>query len=425
MDHSIVDFRYGKSEVKVALPSRNLLGVLAPRHLDLPGYTQSTNTSDGAEIERALANPIGSLPVESLVRPGMKIAIVVSDITRPSPTSRLLPPLINRLTGAGARDEDITIVFAMGIHRNHKESEKRLLVGEEFYRRFRCLDSSEGHDYVSLGETSFGTPLKICRPVVEADVLICTGNIEYHYFAGYSGGAKAVMPGCAGRATVEANHAMQLWPGAESGSRKDNPVRRDIEEAGKMAGIDFVLNVVLDEEKRIVRAVAGDVIEAHLAGSQVVDSIYGAPISEKSDIVVASCGGYPKDLNLYQAQKALENAARAVKPGGIIILLAECLEGMGEKVFADYMTAMDLDEILFSIAKQFVLGGHKAAAIARVLKKCNVILVTGMKPDLVKACKLSWAPSVKEALFRAFTELGKDATVWAMPYAGSTVPLMK
>ena len=426
MKYFNVRLQYGKSDVEVYVPLANLLGVLVPKHLVLPQAAENPDISAfDAEIERALSNPINSLPLYELVQPGMKITVVASDITRPSPTSKLLPPLIERFGKAGVRNKDITIVFAMGIHRNHKEAEKRQLVGGKIYQNHRCVDSSQGRDYVCLGKTSFGTPVEICRAVVEADFVVCTGNIEYHYFAGYSGGAKAIMPGCASRASVEANHAMQFWPGARAGSYEDNPVRQDIEQAGQMVGIDFILNVVLDEQKRIVKAVAGDVIRAHAIGRQFVDSIYGAFIPERSDIVLASCGGHPKDLNLYQAQKALENASRAVKPGGTVILMAECSEGLGDGVFTEYMAGMDLDEILNSIVEKFVLGGHKAAAVARVLKKCNVILVTGMDPDLVRTCKFLWAPSVQEALSRAFAELGQAATVWVMPYAGSIVPFSK
>jgi nickel-dependent lactate racemase len=436
MNFSGIELKYGTTRVKVSMASENLLGILepgnhvvlphrahAPRSHAVPGAAHFALTNEDAEIQRALANPIGSRRLEDLVSPGMKVTIIASDATRPCPTATLLPPLIKRLSNAGIRDQDITIVFAMGIHRNHSEPEKRRLVGSEVYQRYKCVDSSEGQDYVYLGTTSYGTPVEIARVVVEADFLVCTGNIEYHYFAGYSGGTKAALPGCASRASVEANHAMQLWPGAESGSYDDNPVRNDIEEAGKMVGIDFILNVVLDEEKRIVKAVAGNPVEAHAAGRQVVDAIYGVTISQRSDIVLASCGGHPKDLNLYQAQKAIENASRAVKPGGAIILLAECPEGIGESVFESYITGMDLDHILSSIAEKFVLGGHKAAAIARVLKKCSVTLVTCMNRDLVESCKLFWAPSAQEALSKAFGELGKCATIWVMPYAGSTVPL--
>ena len=211
---------------------------------------------------------------------------------------------------------------------------------------------------------------------------------------------------------------------AVAGSYDNNPVRQDMEEAGRIIGADFILNAVLDDEQRIIKCVAGHAEIAHSIGRQVVDDTYGTAISERSDIVLASCGGYPKDLDLYQAQKALNNAARAVKPQGTIILLAECSDGFGNRLFEEYMTKMSLDEIILAIQKQFVLGGHKAAAVARVLKQCDVFLITGMERALVEASGFSYATSPAKALQSAFENLGEKSTIWAMPYAGSTVPLL-
>ncbi|HHW19399.1 MAG TPA: nickel-dependent lactate racemase [Firmicutes bacterium] len=415
--YSDIEMGYGKSKVRLKMPEKNLIGVLRPVEPEVP-------ESEEAEIEGALDNPIGSGRLEEIVRPGMKVVIMASDITRPSPTKKLLPPLIRRLERAGVKDEDITVVFGMGIHRNHTEEEKRVLVGAEIYERFRCVDSTETGDFVFLGTTSRGTPLEVCRPVAECDFLIGTGNVEYHYFVGYSGGAKAVLPGACSRRTVEANHSMQLLPGAEIARYDDNPVRQDIEEAGEIIGIDYILNVVLDDKKRIVKAVAGHPRMAHAAARQVVDSIYGVKIPERADIVIASAGGYPKDVNLYQAQKGLDNAGKAVRDGGTIILLGECPEGLGEKTFEKYMTEMDVDDILESIRRKFVLGGHKAAAIARILKRADVFLVSSMDPELVRRCKLRPFRTLEEALEEAFNKHGPDARVLVMPYAGSTVPLI-
>ncbi|QUL99673.1 MAG: nickel-dependent lactate racemase [Candidatus Fermentithermobacillus carboniphilus] len=417
MPCSDIEMGYGKSKVRLNMPGKNIIGILRPVEPEVPA-------SEEAEIEGALDNPIGSGRLEEIVRPGMKVVIMASDITRPSPTKKLLPPLIRRLERAGVKDEDVTVVFGTGIHRNHTEEEKRLLVGAEMYERFRCVDSTETGDFVFLGETSRGTPVEVCRPVAECDFLIGTGNVEYHYFVGYSGGAKAVLPGACSRRTVEANHSMQLLPGAEIARYDDNPVRQDIEEAGEIIGIDYIINVVLDDKKRIVKAVAGHPRIAHAAARQVVDSIYGVKIPERADIVIASAGGYPKDVNLYQAQKGLDNAGKAVRDGGTIILLGECPEGLGEKTFEKYMTEMDVDDILESIRRKFVLGGHKAAAIARILKRADVFLVSSMDPELVRRCKLRPFRTLEEALEAAFNKHGPDARVLVMPYAGSTVPLI-
>jgi nickel-dependent lactate racemase len=415
LENITIKVKYGTSGLRVGVPAGNLLGILKPSEPALP-------PSEGEEIERALRSPTGSPRLEDTVKPEMNVVIMASDVTRPSPTSKLLPPLLDRLNRAGVKDSRVTIMFGMGIHRAHTVAEKKALVGEDVFRRIKCVDSTEGEDFVFLGNTSRGTPVEINRLVAESDFLIATGNVEYHYFAGYSGGAKAVLPGSCSRRSVEANHSMQLLPGAETGSYEENPVRQDIEEAGRMVGLDFILNVVLDPGKRIVRAVAGHPVAAHAEARRVTDAVYGVEIHKQADIVIASAGGRPKDINLYQAQKGLENAKYAVRDGGIVILLAECPEGLGEANFERYMTGMELDEIIQSVRRKFVLGAHKAAAIARVLKKAGVYLVSAMDKATVERCRLKPFGRFDEALSAAFSELGPDATVWVMPYAGSTVP---
>jgi nickel-dependent lactate racemase len=410
-----IEVGYGRGKLRLEVPRESLLGLLEPSEPVLP-------PSDEFEIARALENPIGSPPLEDIAKPGMKVVVMASDITRPSPTAKLLPPLLQRLNRAGVSDRDITVMFGMGIHRSHTEDEKKTLVGPLIYDRCSCVDSTESGDFVLAGTTSRGTPVEVNRAVAECDLLIATGNVEYHYFAGYSGGAKAVMPGACSKRTVEANHSMQLLPGAENGSYGDNPVRQDIEEAGKMLRLKFILNVVLDEKKRIVKAVSGDPLAAHAEARRVTDLTYGVKVDSLADIVIASAGGHPKDINLYQAQKALENAKYAVRDGGVIILTAECPEGFGEPVFEKYMTGMDLDEIVESIIAKFVLGGHKAAAVARVIKRVGVYLVSAMDSRTVTRCTMTPFRDLREALASAFAKVGADAKIWVMPYAGSTVP---
>lgn len=409
---------YGNGMMAVEIPAESLLDVLRPAEPELPA-------SEADEIERALDNPTGSPRLEDLAKPGMRVVVMASDITRPSPTSKLLPPILRRLNSAGVADSDITVMFGLGIHRQHTAQEKKALVGPEVFDRVKCVDSTESGEFVFLGTTSRGTPIEINRLVAECDLLIATGNVEYHYFAGYSGGAKAVIPGACSKRTVEANHSMQLLPGAEIGSYDDNPVRQDIEEAAKMVGLDFIVNVVLDEKKRIVRAVSGDPLAAHAEARGLTDSVYGVKIDCLADVVLASAGGYPKDLNMYQAQKSLENAKHAVREGGVIILAAECSEGFGEPTFEEYMTGRGRDEILESIRRKFALGGHKAAAVARVLKRADVCLVSALDEGSVRRCGMKPFAGLQEALAEALSRTGPGSKVWVMPYAGSTVPRMR
>ena len=274
-----------------------------------------------------------------------------------------------------------------------------------------------------MGTTAAGTPVDITRVVAEAGRRICLGNIEYHYFAGYSGGVKAIMPGVSTRAAIQANHSKMILPEARAGALDGNPLRMDIEEAGAICGVDFILNVVLGEHKEILRAVAGHPVKAHRAGCAFLDALYLKELPRAADIVLVSQGGAPKDLNLYQTQKALDNARHAVRPGGIIILIGSCREGLGERVFEEWMTTSPSPAAMIErIGRDFQLGGHKAAAIAMTLEKAQVWLVSELEPDFVRSIFLTPQPSVQEALDAAFAALGRGASVLAMPYGGSTLP---
>ncbi len=377
------------------------------------------------EVRRAIAAPTGSPPLRDIVRPGEKIAIVTSDITRPLPTWKIMPALLDELASAGCNQEDILLVFALGSHRHHTEEEQRHLAGERAWSTIHCVDS-DASDCVHLGTTSNGTPVDIFRPVAEADRVICLGNIEYHYFAGYSGGAKAIMPGVSTREAIQANHSRMIRQEACAGRIEGNPVREDIEEAAAMLGIDFIVNVVLDEHKEIIRAVAGDVTKAHRDGCRYLDRLYSKAISERADVVIVSQGGAPKDLNLYQTQKALDNAKHAVRDGGIIILVGSCREGLGEKTFEEWLTSAPTPHSLIErIEREFRLGGHKAAAIAMVQEKADIYLVSEMEEGFVRSLFMTPFSSVQKAYDAAKKKLGQGASVILMPYGGSTLPQVR
>lgn len=410
-----LSFGFGNGVQEVELPSRNLIGELHAN--DVP-----IGLRGEAEVVRALRDPIGSQRLRDIVRPGETVAIVTSDLTRPMPTALVMPALLDELYAGGVRPEDITLVFALGCHRPQTEAERKKLAGERAFREIRCVDS-DPTDCISYGLTSRGTPVDITRAVAEADRRICLGNIEYHYFAGYSGGAKAIMPGVSTREAIQANHSRMVLPECCAGALETNPLRLDIEEAGAMLGIDFILNVVLSEHKEVLRAVAGDPVKAHRVGCAFLDSLYRKELTEPADIVIVSQGGAPKDLNLYQTQKALDNAKHAVRDGGVIILIGSCREGLGEETFEEWMTTAPTPKSLIErIQKEFRLGGHKAAAIAMVLERAEVDLVSELDDDFVRSLFLVPQPSAQAALEHAFQKLGPDARVLSMPYGGATLP---
>lgn len=409
-----LEFGFGTTIQEVTLPDKNLQQVLTPNPMTF-------SSAGEEEVARALREPIGSKPLRDIVKPGEKIAIVTSDITRPMPTAKVMPALMEELAAAGVQDADVSLVFALGSHRHHTQEEIQKLAGAA-YGRYHCVDS-DPEDCVLLGTTRRGTPAAFTRAVAEADKRICLGNIEYHYFAGYSGGGKALMPGVSTRAAIQKNHSLMVTDGAHAGNLEGNPLRMDIEEAAGMCGADFILNVVLDEHKRIVKAVAGDWILAHREGCRFLDGLYLKPIEKRADIVLVSQGGAPKDLNLYQTQKALDNAKHAVRKGGVIILIGSCKEGLGEKTFETWMTTSPSPESMVErISRDFQLGGHKAAAIAQVLANAEIDLVSDMDPAFVESIFLKPYPTAQAALDAAFQKLGPDASVIAMPYGGSTLP---
>lgn len=413
------DLGFGKGVQHVSVPDKNLLGVLTPNDVkkDLIGEE---------EVRRALKAPIGSPMLRDIVKPGEKIAVVTSDITRPVPTYKIMPAVLDELYAAGVRKEDITLVFALGSHRKHTDEERAHLAGERAFSEIRCIDG-DVNDVVHLGTTSRGTPVDVVRAVAEADRRICIGNIEYHYFAGYSGGAKAIMPGVSTRDAIQSNHSRMVEETSCAGNLETNNVRQDIEEAvAKFCHVDFIVNVVLDEHKEIIRAVCGDVVKAHREGCRFLDTLYLKELPERADIVIVSQGGAPKDLNLYQTQKALDNSKHAVKKGGIIILIGSCKEGLGEKTFKTWMEeAPTAHSMIERVQTHFQLGGHKAAAIAMVLENADIYLVSEMPDDLVRDCFLIPAKSAQDALDEAFSRLGGDAAVLVMPYGGSTLPRVK
>ena len=410
-----IEVGFGSGTQTVEVPDRCVLSVLTPNEVEI-------GLRGAEEVKRALDTPIGSAPLRELVRPGAKIAVITSDITRPVPTWDIMPAVLDELYAGGAKAEDITLYFALGSHRKHTEEEKKHLAGDRAYGEIRCVDA-DNTTCVHLGVTKRGTPVDIVKEVAEADMRICLGNVEYHYFAGYSGGYKAIMPGVSTFEAIQANHSLMVDEEAYAGHLEGNPVREDLEEAGAMCGVDFIVNVVLDEHKKIVHAAAGDVTQAHREACAYLDQMYKIRIPKRADIVIVSQGGAPKDLNLYQTQKALDNSKHAVRDGGVVILVGSCREGLGQPTFEAWMKEAEKpQDIIDHLKRDFRLGGHKAAAIAQVMGHADIYLVSEMEPDFVRSIFFTPFATLEEAYAAATEKLGKDAEVYVMPYGGSTLP---
>lgn len=413
---------FGKTEVCLTIPTRNFLGLIEPK--------EKAGAQDPIiEVKRALNEPIGANKIHEIADPGSKVAIVVDDATRPTPSHLMVPPIIEELELAGVRDEDITIIFGCGTHRPVTEEEALKILGENVVKRFKVISHNcKAQDLVYLGATPrYGTKVYINKVFADADVKILTGDICLHYYAGYGGGRKSVLPGISGEETIRANHAMLLHPNARTGVLEGNPVHEDMMGAAKIAGVDFILNVVTNSKGEIVKAFAGDLEKAFYEGVKLVDEMYKVPVDQRADIVVVSSGGHPSDLDLFQAYKAVDSALNVVKRGGVIVLIAECSEGYGNQVFYEWMVKFkDLKTIEKQIKQNFVLGGHKAYYLLKALQRAQIILVSVM-PDYyaVNVFKLKTARTANEALNQALTVTGEKAKVWAIPYGNYTLPEVK
>ena len=409
----ITELKKGNEVEKVILPKQPV--ILNPANLP-------EDLDEAAVVKKALEEPIGSKRLNQIVKPGDKIVIITSDITRPMPTGKVMDPLMEELLSAGVSPDNVTLVFARGSHRHHSQQEMAHLAGN-WYGKICCVDS-DSENVIHLGTTSSGTPVDIDARVVQADRRICLGNVEFHYFAGYSGGAKAIMPGVSTVSAITMNHRMMVDPRARAGNLDDNPVRRDIEEAGKMTGIDFIVNVVLNTRKQIIYCVAGDSIQAHRDACAYLNDIYRSPISAKADIVIVSQGGAPKDLNLYQTQKALDNAGHAVKDGGTVILVGSCFEGFGNQVFEEWMLKYtNPDDMIQALHAHFQLGAYKATAIAMLKKRADILFVSDMDSAIVEKTFLKPVHDLQSAVDACLRKYGNDADVIVMPYGGSTLPV--
>ena len=413
---------YGSTDVCVRIPARNFLGSIMPK--DLPEAPDAK-----VEIERALNAPIGSKKLGEIVKPDCRVAIVVDDATRHAPSDVMLLPVLGELNSAGVKDENVTVIFGCGTHRAVTDEEARKLLGDEACKRVKTLSHDcRAQDLVEVGKTkTHGNKIYLNRVFAEADIRILLGDVGFHYYAGYGGGRKSVLPAVAGEESIKHNHGMLLNTNAKTGILDGNPVHEDLTEAAKLAKVDFIVNTISNAKGEIVKAFAGDLEQAFLEAVKTVDEMYRVSVDRRADIVVVSPGGYPADMNLYQAYKALDNALAIVKRGGVLVLVAECAEGHGNQVFYDWMARLgDLKAVEREIKRNFVLGGHKAYYLLKALQNHTIILVSSL-PDYyaTNIFRLRTSRAVNTALTEAFKTAGSSARVWVMPYGNYMLPEVK
>ena len=413
-----IKLKYGNSYITAEINDKNLVDVLLPKE-------QSEAENPLIPVKEALGNPIGTPLLSQLAvqKKPEKVVIVVNDATRPTPYRYMLPPLLEELHTAGVKKEQITLVIATGAHRPNSDEESRRTFSDNIVDNYRLINHNCDENMISLGQLSNGSDLLVNADVAAADLLITTGIIIPHYIAGFSGGRKSILPGVAARPLITANHASMIDPRVDTARWRDNPVHQLMTEAARIARVDFILNVVTNENNQIVGAVAGDLEQAWEAGVKISSDLNLVTVEESVDVVIAGAGGYPKDIDLYQAQKPMDSASRVTKDGGTIILVADCSEGYGSAVFTNWMTeAKTLEDIFNRFNMGFVLGGHKAYAYARVLNKKEVVLVSSMPKKDVENMFMTCCHSLEDALIYVEKKHGPDYKAIVMPQAGLVLP---
>lgn len=420
--------KYGQCTMKAFVEEKNILEVIESN-----AFKQ--DKSEDEIISEALYNPIDSERLKNIVHEGETVCIIISDITRSwQKPHKFLYKIVEELNAGGVKDEDIIFLSAQGTHRKHTREEHEILLGEKLSKRFEVYDHDcfDEESMVYLGDTTYGTPVIVNKKAIECDHIVITGAIIYHFLVGWSGGKKSILPGISSFKTISQNHSLSLNDGFGSGTRDsvcsgniiENPIHDDMMQAAAMVKPSFMFNVIMGPDGNIAGAVAGDYITAHEAGRELVDSIDGVNIKKRSDIVIASAGGSPKDINLYQSIKTLINAKEAVIDGGTIIVLAECSEGIGEikdinDMILNFDNMLDREK---DLRENYTISKYVGYFFCETGEKYKLILVSEIDPILLKNTKIIVTQTLEEALKIAYNDENKNLTINLMPHGASTLP---
>ncbi len=422
-----IELLYGDGSMSMDFPDKQVKKILEAK--PLPGGDSEKNI-----IAEALANPVDSAPLYQLVNKGEKACIIVGDMTRVWARYHLLmPPLLDQLNRGGIPDKDIVIISATGDHREQSPEEHKVLVGEEAYGRVKVIDHRAREDnLVYMGDTSYGTPVLINRQVAEADRVVITGGIVYHFLAGWGGGKKAVVPGVAGYKTIMKNHSLAFHPEDGCGLNPDvcagkiegNPCSDDMVQGASFVAPDFLVNTIINEEThKIAYVVAGNYITAHQAGCDLVSEHFGITVEEQADLVIASCGGYPKDINLYQTYKTIYNAHFALRKGGTMLLVSECREGIGsDDFYAPFLNHADNREREAALRREYTIGSQMGYHAGVIASENDVLLISELEPQVVEKMGMIPVAHIKEAFSFINKKHGSVPPAYIMPHGGSTMP---
>jgi len=406
---------YGKTVRELSIPDGY--------HVELViGETQETPDFE-VVVKNAFSHPLQSPPLTELARSGDNVVIVVDDHTRPCPSKQLLPFVLNELKKAHVSASDITILIATGTHTPPSHEQLIELLGKNIVQQYTVVSNdNQNSSYVSIGTSSFGHNISIHKLYVEADVKIILSDIEYHYFAGYGGTRKSILPGIASGESIQLNHAMMFDDHATTGELNRNPISIEMQEALDMIGCDFCVGAVLNPNHEIVGLWTGEAHQVMKEGVHLVDTLFTKKIRKKPDVIITASDGYPHDINLYQALKAIHSAAQVIKDDGSIVLSAECEQGMGNKIYQDWLKTYDsADEIKKKLTNHFQIGAHKAYYHREITNRSTVYLTSGFNPSFVKT-SLGFKPvqSIQEGFDKIVTTKKEIEQILIMPQGSTT-----
>jgi nickel-dependent lactate racemase len=417
-----VKLPYGERGLEIKLERCRIL-----RSMEMPALA-----SVESELERALRKPISSISLGDLLKGASRVLLVVPDNTRALPSRRLIPRVLDHVERANPMAE-VQVLVATGLHREVERDELERMFGKDVLEKYDIVNhrASDDEQVVKLdARTSYGTPIHVNKLVLESDVVIGAGLIEPHFFAGYSGGRKIILPGVAGKEAIFKNHGFRMIDNQRSraGILEGNPIHMDMIEFMKMTRLDFIINVTINERREITGIFAGDPVRAHLAGIEFLDRFVKLRVERPADIVITTNGGFPLDRDLYQAVKGMDTAAYVVKDGGVIIIASECRDGLGghEEFLRIFQGAGSPDEVLENIRKNEPINDQwEAQILARVLKRAKVILVSDyISERLASSFMLERAKTVEEALEIALSIIGRsDAEIMVIPEGPYVIPL--
>ena len=380
-------------------------------------------------INSVLDSPINAKPFNSIFKKDNKVVIIISDITRFTSSEIYLPIIIDRLNQKGIDDKNITIICALGIHRKQTVEEHKKIVGSHIYKRIKIIDHDglDKNNLTLLGKTKRGTAFEVNSLVNEADQIILTGSIRFHYFAGFGGGRKSILPGVASFDTCVSNHLLALNPKdqggrhplARTGILKGNPVHEDMSEACNYLRSLFLFNTILSPQKELLKAVAGDVHTAFNHGCRFLSENFSIPVNQKAELLIVSCGGDPYDINFIQAHKAMDMAVNVLKEGGVMILLAESSQGFGNPRFLEWFNCNDPECFEKALRNNYEINGQTAYATFLKARKYHIILISDLNTEEVKRVSLFPSTTIEEALESAYSLLGPEPLTYIIPDGSS------